>query len=76
MLEDLNKVIASVEDLHALAQEAKENTRPTDHSAEQERLQGSLERVRRLRKSAYEDYEDHVEITYNFTDDLGLLGKD
>lgn len=60
MLEDLNKVIASVEDLHALAQEAKENTRPTDHSAEQERLQGSLERVRRLRKSAYEDYKDDL----------------
>lgn len=60
VLEDLNKVIASVEDLHALAQEAKENTRPTDHSAEQERLQGSLERVRRLRKSAYEDYKDDL----------------
>lgn len=146
VLDDLNKVIASVEDLHALAQEARDEARSPDRRAERERLQGSLKRVRRLRKGVYEDYkdgliskedylsykadyqtqeerletqleriqaqaetpngspwidqllnlgklteldratvaetvkeiliyEDHVEITYNFSDDLGLLGN-
>ena len=146
VLDDLNKIIASVEDLHALAQEAQDEARSPDCRAERERLQGSLERVRRLRKGIYEDYkdgliskedylsykadyqaqeerlevqlerlqaraetpegspwidqllklgklteldratvaetvkeiliyEDHVEITYNFSDDLGLLGN-
>lgn len=146
LLDDLNKVIAAVENLHALAQEARSAPKPTGREAERGRLNASLERVRRLRKGAYEDYkggllskedylqykedyqrqedaltaqlkrlsdregergespwveqllklgrlteldratvaetvkeilvyEDHVEITYNFSDDLGLLGK-
>lgn len=58
VLEDLNKIIASVEDLHALAQEAQAATRPTDCKAERERLQGALDRARRLRKGTYEDYKD------------------
>lgn len=58
VLDDLNKIIASVEDLHALAKEAQSETHSTDRRAEGERLQGGLERVRRLRKGAYEDYKD------------------
>ena len=144
VLDDLNKIIASVEDLHTLAQEAQEGAKLPDRRAEQERVRGSLTRAQRLRKEAYEDYkegliskedylrykkdyqeqedrlsiqlehlqgqeerqeespwvsellklgklteldratvaetikeirvyEDHVEITYNFSDDLGLL---
>lgn len=147
VLDDLNKIIASVEDLHALAQEAQEGAKLPDRRAEQERVRGSLNRAQRLRKEAYEDYkdgliskedylhykkdyqeqedrlsiqlehlldkeerqeespwvsellklgklteldratvaetikeilvyEDHVEITYNFSDDLGLLCKE
>lgn len=60
VLDDLNKIIASIEDLHALVQEAQATARPLDHKAEQERLQGSLARVRRLRKAAYEDYRDNI----------------
>lgn len=145
LLDDLNRIIAGVEDLHALAQEARSASKSADRKAEQGRLNTSLERVRRLRKESYEDYkdglisredylrykddyqrqedglaaqlerlsdregekgespwveqllrlgklteldratvaetvkeilvfEDHVEITYNFSDDLGLLG--
>lgn len=147
VLDDLNKIIASVEDLYALAQEAQEGAKLPDRRAEQERVRGSLNRAQRLRKEAYEDYkegliskedylrykkdyqeqedrlstqlehlqdqeehqeespwvsellklgklteldratvaetikeiliyEDHVEITYNFSDDLGLLCKE
>lgn len=146
LLDDLNKVIAAVENLHALAREAKSAPKPTGRDAERARLNASLARVRRLRKEVYEDlkdgtlskadylqykedyqrqedalaaqlkrlsdeegereespwveqllklgrlteldratvaetvkeilvFEDHVEITYNFSDDLGLLGK-
>lgn len=58
VLNDLNKVIAAVGDLHAMAEETKAAARPPDRRAERERLQGSLDRVYRLKKSAYEDYKD------------------
>ena len=58
VLDDLNKIIASVEDLHALAQEAQEGAKLPDRRAEQERVRGSLNRAQRLRKEAYEDYKD------------------
>lgn len=58
ILEDLNKIIASVEDLHSLAQEAQAAPRAPDRGAELDRIQGNLNRVRRLRKEAYEDYKD------------------
>lgn len=58
VLDDLNKIISSVEDLHAMAQEAQESAKAPDRRAEQERLLGSLSRVQRLRKEAYEDYKD------------------
>ena len=58
VLDDLNKIVASVEDLHTMAQEAQEGAKAPDRKAEQERIEGSLNRVRRLRKEAYEDYKD------------------
>lgn len=58
VLDDLNKIIASVEDLHAMAQEAQKDAKSSDQKVETARLQGSLNRVRRLRKEAYEDYKD------------------
>lgn len=58
LLDDLNKVIAAVDDLHALAREVRSAPRPTVDEAERARLNASLERVRRLRKGAYEDYRD------------------
>lgn len=57
VLEDLNQIIASVQDLHLLAEEA-ETASPQGHRAERERLEGGLDRLYRLKKSAYEDYRD------------------
>ena len=58
MLEDLNKIISAVKDLKKLAEEARPEAKTYDRKGERERLRGSLERVRRLKKSAYEDYKD------------------
>ena len=57
VLEDLNQIIASVQDLHLLAEEV-ETASPQGHRAERERLEGGLDRLYRLKKSAYEDYRD------------------
>ena len=57
VLSDLNQIIASVQDLQALAEEA-ERQAPKGRSGERERLEGGLERLYRLKKSAYEDYRD------------------
>ena len=58
VLEDLNKIISAVGDLKKLAEEARPEAKTYDRKGERERLRGSLERVRRLKKSAYEDYKD------------------
>ena len=58
VLEDLNRVIASVRDLKALAEEAAPPPAQRDYTAERERLRGGLDRLYRLKKSAYEDYRD------------------
>ena len=58
VLKDLNKIIAEVEDLKGLADEAQPTAKPRDRKLERERLQGNLERIYRLKKSAYEDYKD------------------
>lgn len=60
VLNDLNKIIASAGDLHAMAQETQAAARPPDRRAERERLKGGLERVYRLKKSSYEDYKDSL----------------
>lgn len=58
VLEDLNKIISAAEDLKELAEEAQPEAQPHDRKAERERLQVNLERIYRLKKSAYEDYKD------------------
>lgn len=60
VLEDLNQIIAAAEDLKKLADEARPPAKLRDHKGERERLQGSLERIYRLKKSAYEDYRDEL----------------
>ena len=57
VLDDLNQIIASVEDLQALAEETEQQA-PKGRTGERERLEGGLERLYRLKKSAYEDYRD------------------
>ena len=57
VLEDLNKIIASVQNLQALAEEAEVQA-PSGNAGERARLEGGLERLYRLKKSAYEDYRD------------------
>ena len=58
VLEDLNRVISSVRDLKALAEEAIPPAVRQDFSAQRSRIQGGLDRLYRLKKSAYEDYRD------------------
>ena len=60
VLEDLNRVIASIRDLKALAEEAAPTPVKRDLTAERERLRGGLDRLYRLKKSAYEDYREGI----------------
>lgn len=57
VLHDLNQIISSVQNLRSLAEEAKQPS-SRGRSGERERLEGGLERLYRLKKSAYEDYRD------------------
>ena len=57
VLNDLNQIITSVQDLQAVAEDAEQRS-PKGRTGEQERLEGGLERLYRLKKSAYEDYRD------------------
>ena len=57
VLYDLNQIISSVQNLQTLAEEAKQPS-SRGRSGERERLEGGLERLYRLKKSAYEDYRD------------------
>ena len=57
VLHDLNQIISSVQNLQTLAEEAKQPS-SRGRSGERERLEGGLERLYRLKKSAYEDYRD------------------
>lgn len=58
VLEDLNKIIAAVGDLQALANEVADTHERITPERECEKLNALLERVIRLKKSAYEDYCD------------------
>lgn len=59
LLEDLNSVIASVSNLHELIDREKEDAPKTDRlCAETQRIEAAIERVRRLKKGAYEDYRE------------------
>ena len=57
VLHDLNQIISSVQNLQTLAEEAKQPS-SRGRAGERERLEGGLERLYRLKKSAYEDYRD------------------
>lgn len=57
VLEDLNRIIASVQNLRALAEETEQSV-TKESFGDYERLEGGLERLYRLKKSAYEDYRD------------------
>ena len=56
VLDDLNKIIGAVGDLTSLAAEAAPKKKLQNLQAERERIQGNLDRIYHLKKSAYEDY--------------------
>ena len=57
VLDDLNRIIASVQDLKALAEEPESGSTRGQAGAKA-RLEGGLERLYRLKKAAYEDYRE------------------
>ena len=63
ILEDLNQMISTVQDLKRLAEEGDDGAKQ-NLSGEKKRLEVSLERIYRHKKAAYEDYQD------------GLLNRD
>ena len=61
VLNDLNQIIAGVKDLKALAERSEGQAPSTQHREDRrKRLQAALERVQRLKQSAYEDYRDKL----------------
>ena len=61
ILQDLNRLISAVKDLKALAKEIPQKDSAADRRAvELARMEGALQRVQRLKKSAYEDYRDNL----------------
>ena len=57
ILDDLNQLIAGVENLRQLAQQSAAN-RPNPDADQTQKLEAALQRVQRRRRSAYEDYQD------------------
>jgi DNA invertase Pin-like site-specific DNA recombinase len=59
VLEDINRILATITDLKALAQENTASS-PTaiNKDTEKRKLEAALARVQRLKKSTYEDYKD------------------
>lgn len=64
VLDDLNQAVAQAGDLESLAEETRPKGGGRDLRGGRERIQGSLDRLYRLKKSAYEDYR------------AGLLGRE
>jgi len=60
VLDDLNKIIAAVGDLKALAEEAAPKQKHRSLERERERIQANLDRVYHMKKSAYEDYRSDL----------------
>ncbi len=61
VLGDLNRVIERVGDLSRIAEQARPQHREQRAlQAEQERCRGGLDRLYRLKKTAYEDYRDGI----------------
>lgn len=58
VLDDLNRIIGAIQDLKTLAEEAAPSVPKRDLSIERDRLQASLDRIYRLKKTAYEDYRE------------------
>ena len=58
VLDDLNRIISAVQDLTALAEEARPREAERDLTAERDKLTLALERIYRLKKSSYEDHQD------------------
>jgi DNA invertase Pin-like site-specific DNA recombinase len=58
LLEDLNKIIAAVDDLNQAVKDAHAEAAPPAREQEALRLTGALERIQRLKQSSYEDYRD------------------
>lgn len=57
ILDDLNQLIAGVENLRQLAQQGAAK-RPRPDADQPQKLEAALQRVQRRRRSAYEDYQD------------------
>lgn len=66
VLDDLNKIIKAAGDLKALAEKAAPKQKRRSLQAERERVQGNLDRVYHLKKSAYEDYRSGLISRENF----------
>ena len=60
VLDDLNRVIAAAGDLRALAEQSVVRPRRRDLDAERSRVRRGLDRLYRLKKSAYEDYRENL----------------
>ena len=58
LLDDLNQIIAAVGNLKNLAQKAVRKSEKRGLNVEQDRLRLALDRLYRLKKSAYEDYKE------------------
>ncbi len=57
ILDDLNQLIAGVENLRQLAQQSAAK-RPRSDTDQPQKLEAALQRIQRRRRSAYEDYQD------------------
>lgn len=57
ILDDLNQLIADVENLRQLAQQGTAK-RPRSGADQTQKLEAALQRIQRRRQSAYEDYQD------------------
>lgn len=57
ILDDLNRLIAGVENLRQLAQQGAVK-RPRSGTDQPQKLEEALQRIQRRRQSAYEDYQD------------------
>lgn len=61
LLNDLNRIIAQAGDLKRLAEENRSVSDPhIQRENEEKRLTAALERIRRLKQSSYEDYQDKL----------------
>lgn len=61
VLDDLNEMIADVENLQVLVMQTERDAAKADHThGERERLHAALERVQRMKRGVYEDYRENV----------------